>query len=154
LDGLVQNVLVRDCDILYARGQGHTGGHAAFSIVCDNHGDVRNIRFEDIRVEENIEIKNLELIVTEGQRYGQNNRPGRIKGVYLKKIQWANADKPFVIAGIPSSNNMVEDVTFDNCRVAGRLLTNLSEADFQVEFARDIKFIPSTKMTRPILSKE
>jgi len=153
-DGLVQNVLVRDCDILYARGQGHTGGHAAFSIVCDNHGDVRNIRFEDIRVEENIEIKNLELIVTEGQRYGQNNRPGRIKGVYLKKIQWANADKPFVIAGIPSSNNMVEDVTFDNCRVAGRLLTNLSEADFQVEFARDIKFIPSTKMTRPILSKE
>jgi hypothetical protein len=49
---------------------------------------------------------------------------------------------------------MVEDVTFDNCRVAGRLLTNLSEADFQVEFARDIKFIPSTKMTRPILSKE
>jgi hypothetical protein len=90
LDGLVQNVLVNNCDILYASGQGHTGGHAAFSIVCDDHGDVRDIRF----------------------------------------------------------------VTFDNCRVGGKLLTNLSDADFQVEFAKDIKFIPSTEMKRGILSKE
>ncbi len=154
LDGLVQNVLVQNCDILYARGQGHTGGHAAFSIVCDNHGEVRNIRFEDIRVEENIEIKNLELIVTEGQRYGRNNTPGHVKGVYLKNIQWENAEKPFVIAGTPFNTNTVEDVTFDHCRVAGKLLTNPSDADFQIEFAKDIKFIPSTKMTRGILSRE
>jgi len=155
LEGLVQNVLVQNCDILYARGQGHTGGHSAFSIVCDNHGEVRNIRFEDIRVEESIEIKNLELIVTEAQRYGQRNpRPGHIKGVYLKNIQWENADKPFVIAGIPFNNHMVEDVTFDNCRVAGKLLTNPTDADFQIEFARDIKFIPSTKMTKKIRSNE
>jgi hypothetical protein len=155
LDGLVQNVLVQNCDILYARGQGHTGGHAAFSIVCDNQGEVRNIRFEDIRVEENIEIKNLELIVTEAQRYGQSNpRPGHVQGVYLKNIQWENADKPFVIAGIPFNKHIVEDVTFDHCRVAGKLLTNPSDADFQIEFAKDIKFIPSTKMSREILSKE
>ena len=155
LDGLVQNVLVQNCDILYARGQGHTGGHAAFSIVCDNHGDVRNVRFEDIRVEENIEIKNLELIVTEAQRYGQSKpNPGHIQGVYLKNITWENADKPFVIAGLPFNNHIVEDVTFDNCHIAGKLITNLSDADFQVEFAKDIKFIPSTKMKKGILSKE
>jgi hypothetical protein len=106
-------------------------------------------------VEESIEIKNLELIVTEAQRYGQRNpRPGHIKGVYLKNIQWENADKPFVIAGIPFNNHMVEDVTFDNCRVAGKLLTNPTDADFQIEFARDIKFIPSTKMTKKIRSNE
>jgi hypothetical protein len=155
LDGLVQNVVLKDCDILYARGQGHTGGHAAFSIVCDNHGDVRNIRFEDIRVEENIEIKNLELIVTEAQRYGQSRpTPGHIKGVYLKNITWENPDKPFVIAGLPFDDHIVEDVTFDHCRVAGKLLTNLSDADFQVEFAKNITFIPATKPTKPILSKE
>jgi hypothetical protein len=141
IDGLMQNILVKNCDILYARGQGHTGGHAAFSIVCDNEGDVRNIRFEDIRVEENIEIKNLELIVTEGQRYGTNNRPGRIEGVYMKNIHWENPDKPFVIAGIPFDNHIVEDVTFDNCYVGGKLLTSMKDADFQVEFAKDIKFV-------------
>jgi hypothetical protein len=154
LEGLVQNVKVQNCDILYARGQGHTGGHAAFSIVCDNHGDIKNIHFEDIRVEENIEIKNLELIVTEGQRYGHSNTPGHIKGVYLKNIQWENGDKPFIIAGLPFNNNIVEDVTFDNCRVSGKPLTNLTDADFQIEFAKDIKFIPSTKMTKEIISKE
>jgi hypothetical protein len=155
LEGLVQNVLAQNCDILYARGQGHTGGHSAFSIVCDSHGEVRSIRFEDIRVEENIEIKNLELIVTEAQRYGQGNpKPGHIKGVYLKNIQWDNADKPFVIAGIPFTNHMVEDVTFDNCRVAGKLLTNPSDADFQIDFSRGITFIPSTHTTNKILSNE
>jgi hypothetical protein len=143
LNGLVQNVLVKNCDILYARGQGHTGGHAAFSIVCDNNGDVRNIRFEDIRVEENVEIKNLELIVTEGQRYGKNNTPGHVQGVYMKNIHWENGDKPFVIAGIPTGNHIVEDVTFDNCYVAGKLLTSMKNADFQVEFVKNISFTQS-----------
>ena len=141
IDGLMQNILVKNCDILYARGQGHTGGHAAFSIVCDNTGDVRNIRFEDIRVEENVEIKNLELIVTEGQRYGTNNPPGRIEGVYLKNIYWENPDKPFVIAGLPFDDHIVDGVTFENCYVGGKLLTNVKDADFQVEFAENIKFI-------------
>lgn len=141
IDGLMQNILVRNCDILYARGQGHTGGHAAFSIVCDNTGDVRNVRFEDIRVEENVEIKNLELIVTEGQRYGTNNPPGRIEGVYLKNIRWENPDKPFVIAGLPFEDHIVDDVTFDNCYVGGKLLTSKKDADFQVEFAENIKFV-------------
>lgn len=140
--GLVQNVLVKNCDILSARGQGRTGGHSAFSITCDGPSTVQNIRFEDIRVENAIEYKNLELIVTEGRRYGTAG-PGHINGVYLKNIHWANSDKPFVIAGIPT--NYVENVTFDHCYLAGKLLTSMNDADFQTEFAKDIKFIPNKK---------
>lgn len=136
--GKVQNVLAKNCDILSSRGQGRTGGHSAFSIVCDGPSDVRNIRFEDIRVEDEIEYKNLELIVTEGRRYGTDG-PGHITGVYLKNVHWANKDKPFVIAGVP--NHFVEDVTFDNCYLAGKPITGLKDADFQTEFAKDIKFI-------------
>jgi hypothetical protein len=146
-----RNVLVKNCDILYARGQGHTGGHAAFSIVADSRGFLENIRYEDIRVEENVEFKNLELIVTEGTTYGRpRGTPAHIKGVYLKNITW-EADKPMVIAGVPSLPGeqpdayIVEDVTFENCRVAGKLLTSLEDANFQVEFAKNIKFIPSTQ---------
>lgn len=143
--GLAQNVLVKNCDILSARGQGRTGGHAAFSIVCDGPSIVKNIRFEDIRVENAIEYKNLELIVTEGRRYGTAG-PGQINGVYLKNIQWANANKPFVIAGIPT--NYVENITFDHCYLAGKLLTSTNNADFQIEFAKGIKFIPSKAATK------
>jgi hypothetical protein len=137
--GVAQNVLVKNCDILSARGQGRTGGHSGISIVCDGPSDVKNIRFEDIRVEDEIEYKNLELIVTEGRRYGTAG-PGHITGVYLKNIRWANANKPFVIAGVPT--NFVQDVTFDNCYLAGKLMTSMDSGDFQTEFAKDIKFIP------------
>jgi len=137
--GYAQNVLVKNCDILSSRGQGRTGGHSAFSIVCDGPSIVRNIRFEDIRVENAIEYKNMELIVTEGRRYGTAG-PGQINGVYLKNIHWANAGKPFVIAGIPT--NFVENITYDHCYLAGKLITSINDADFETEFAKDIKFIP------------
>ncbi len=137
--GFVQNVSVKNCDILISGGQGRTGGHSAFSIVCDGPSNVQHIRFEDIRIENQIEYKNLELIITEGRRYGVAG-PGHIKGVYLKNIRWENPNKPFVIAGVPSF--LVEDVTFDTCYLAGKLLGSMSDADFQVEFAKDIKFLP------------
>ena len=140
--GLVQNVLVKNCDILMASGQGRTGGHSGFSIVCDGPSIVQKIRFEDIRVEALIEYKNLELIITEGRRYGTGN-PGQVKGIYLKNIRWENAGKPFVIAGVPG--NILEDVTFDHCYLGGKLLTGFADADFQMEFSKDIKFIPAKK---------
>jgi len=142
--GTVQNVLVKNCDILSARGQGRTGGHSALSIVCDGPSEVKNIRYENIRVEGEIEYKNLELIVTEGRRYGTAG-PGHIDGVYFKNIYWTNKDKPFVIAGIPT--NFVTDVTFDNCYLAGKPLTAFKDADFQTEFSKNVKFIPA-KITR------
>lgn len=145
--GTVQNILVKNCDILMASGQGRTGGHSGFSIVCDGPSTVQNIHFEDIRVEDQIEYKNLEIIGTEGRRYGTKG-PGHIKGVYLKNIYWANADKPFVIAGVP--NYLVEDVTFDNCYLNGKPLTGFKDADFQVEFAKGIKFLPS----KPIVNSK
>ena len=101
--GPVENVLVKNCDILYARGGGATDGHSGFSIVCDGPAIVQNIRFEDIRVEEQVEFKNLELITTQGTYYG-TGPAGHIKGVYLKNIRWENKDKPFILQGISSIN--------------------------------------------------
>ena len=139
--GPVENIFVNNCDILYARGGGRTNGHSAFSIVCDGPALIRNIHFEDIRIEENVEFKNLEFIVTDRKLYG-TDPPGHIKGVHLKNIQWENKTKPFIINGY-SQDNMVEDIIFDNCRVGGKLLTNFNDADIRSNgFVRDIKFKP------------
>ena len=89
---------MKNCDILYARGGGGKGGHSGFGIVSDGPARVQNIRFEDIRVEKNIEFKNLEFIITDGKMYGIDP-PGHIKDVYLKNIQWGNPSKPFIING-------------------------------------------------------
>lgn len=135
----VENVLVKNCDILYARGGGMSGGHSGFSIVCDGPAWVQNIRYEDIRVEEQIEYKNLELIVTPGKYYG-DEPPGHIRGVYLKNVRWENSGKPFIINGF-SPDNMVEDITFDNCSVGEKVLTDASDADFRLnELTKGIKF--------------
>ena len=141
--GVVENIKVTNCGILSARGSGRTGGHAAFSIVCDGESQVKDIYFEDIRVEAAIEYKNLEIILTEAERYG-NGRMGSISGVYLKNVSWENAFKPFTIVGHPT--RYVENVVFTNCYVGGKLLTGVEDADFQMEFTRDIMFVPGGKV--------
>jgi len=137
--GPVENVFVKNCDILYARGGGRTNGHSGFSIVCDGPALVRNIHFEDIRIEEQVEFKNLEFIVTDGTLYG-TDPPGHIKGVWLKNISWENSGKPLIISGY-SSTNMVEDITFDHCSVGGKILRGISDADFRINsFTKNITF--------------
>lgn len=136
----VQNIKVRNCDILYARSGGMTGGHSGFSIVSDGPAWVQNVWYEDIRIEEQIEFKNLELIVTPGKYYGEDP-PGHIKGIYMKNISWENTEKPFIISGF-SADNMVENVIFDHCTVGGKILTDTTDANFIInKFTRDIKFI-------------
>jgi hypothetical protein len=137
--GPVRNVFVKNCDILYARGGGRTDGHSAFSIVCDGPATISDIYFEDIRVEENVEFKNLELIVTDGTLYG-TDAPGHIRGVHMKNVTWANGTKPFILSGF-SAGNKVEDVTFDSCYAGGRLLKKAEDADFRMNrFTGNISF--------------
>ena len=135
--GHVKNVFVRDCDIVRARGGGRTGGHSAFGIVCDGPSKVSNICFEDIRVASDIEFKNLEIIITDGTLYGQGGI-GSINGVHMKDVRWENAAKPFIIQG--HSSQFIENITFRNCYVGGKLITNPEDAVFQMEFVKDINF--------------
>jgi polygalacturonase len=138
--GPVQNILVKNCDILYARGNGRTGGHSAFSIVCDGPAHVQNIRYEDIRVEEHVEFKSLELIISDGKLYG-DDPPGHINGVYFKNIQWENDTKPFILTGL-SNNNAIENVTFDHCNIGKKKIASTADAIFTINpFVKDIKFL-------------
>lgn len=43
---------------------------------------------------------------------------------------------------------LVEDETFDHCFLAGKLLTGFDEANVQMKFAKDIKFIPAKTNTK------
>jgi len=133
----VRDVLVRNCDILIARGGSRVDGHSAFSIICDGPARISNIRYEDLRVEQDV-LKLFELHVTDGTKY-QADPPGHIQGVHLKDIQWA-ADGPIILKGFDAEHR-VEDVVFENCTVAGKRLTGLQNALFSVnEYVRGIRF--------------
>lgn len=137
--GTVENIRMEDCDILQARGSGRTGGHAAFSIVCDGASQVRNISYEDVRVESDIEYKNLEIILTEAERYG-NGQMGSVSDIRLKNVRWENPSRPFTLVGHPT--RFVENVLFEDCYVGGKPLTGLQDAEFQIEFVSGLSFSP------------
>ncbi len=115
---IMENITVRNCDILYARGGTRAGQHSAFSIICDGPATVRNVTFEDIRVEENV-TRLFELNVTDGQFYTRT-APGRIHNVRLKNVQWETS-WPILITGHHAAH-LVEGIAFEGCRVAGQPL--------------------------------
>ena len=131
----VKNVIVRDCDILLARGGSRVEGHSGFSIICDGPAEISNILFENIRVEKS-EIKLFELNITDGTLYGID-KPGHITNVTLKNVEWFN-EGPIIIHGF-GPNNRVQNVTFENCTVAGKPLKTLENKIFSInEFTDNI----------------
>lgn len=135
--GEVKDILVNDCDILKADGGGMTGGHSAFSIVCDGAADVHDIVYDDIRTTADIDPKNLEIIITDGNMYGPDD-PGQIHDITIRNVNWANESKPFIIQGY--EDHIVRGITFENCTLAGKPLKSTSDAIFKIEKAEEISF--------------
>jgi hypothetical protein len=132
----IKNVTVRDCDILLARGGSRVEGHSGFSIICDGPAEISNILFENIRVEKS-EIKLFELNITDGTLYG-DDKPGHIRDVILRNVEWFH-EGPIIIRGF-GQNNRVQNVSFENCTVAGLPLKKLEKKIFSInEFTDGIK---------------
>lgn len=122
----VSNVVVRNCDILLARGGSRVDGHSGFSIICDGPAVISNILFEDIRVEKS-EIKLFELNITDGTLYGEDP-PGHIRDVIIRNVNWHH-EGPIVLHGF-NENHKVQNVLFENCQVAGKPLSELQSKLF------------------------
>jgi polygalacturonase len=129
----IEDILVKDCDILLARGNNAFGGHAAFSVNCDGPAEIRNIRFENIRVGKNVD-KNFQLAINDAS-YANELRstiggdslkhlvaaPGHIQGVSLKNIEW-EGNGPIILWSY-NEQHRVEDICVDGCTVEGKPLT-------------------------------
>jgi hypothetical protein len=134
----VENVIVKDCDILYALGDNKIGGHSAFSIICDGPAKIENIKFEDIRVEENV-LKLFELNVSDGQIYTMAP-PGSIEGVRLKNIKWER-DAIVILWGY-DENHLVEDISFEGCTIAGKPFEGLDYKYLTInKFVKNVKVL-------------
>jgi hypothetical protein len=132
----ISKIIVRNCDVILARGGSRVDGHSGFSIICDGPATISNVLYENIRVEKS-EIKLFELNVTDGTKYG-NGPPGHIGNIRLKNISWSHMG-PIVLKGF-DENHRVQKVTFENCTVAGKPLRNLKASVMQTgKFVDDVK---------------
>jgi polygalacturonase len=120
-DGDIHGVTVKNCDVVRDYGENSYGGHSAFSVVHRLGGKVHDLVYEDIRVESKIQHKNFELQIT-------STAGGSIDNVLLKDNQWESADHPINLLAL---SNSINNVTFDNCTVAGKKLA--APADITVQ---------------------
>jgi len=134
---VVEDIMIRNCDILQARGGSRVDGHSAFSIICDGPATIRNILYENIRIDEDV-LKLFELHITDGTLYGINPQ-GHIQDIRLKGIRWSSK-RPIILRGFDESHR-IQNITFENCTIEGELLDNPWPELFDVnEYVDDIRF--------------
>ncbi len=133
----IQDITVRNCDILMARGGSRVDGHSAFSVICDGPAVISNVLFEDIRVEEPV-LKLFELNITDGTKYGINP-PGHIRDIHLKNISW-KSERPIILQGF-DEDHRVQNILFENCTIKDQPLTDAGNPLFQInEFVDEVQF--------------
>lgn len=126
----IENIQFKNIDILeHDEDDRNYQGCMAFSV--SDHNLVRNILFEDIRIDDFQEGQLLNLRVLFNEKYSFG--PGRgIKDVTFRNIYYnGQGANPSIIEGF-SETNKIENISFDNIVVNGIRIKSLKEGDIKV----------------------
>jgi hypothetical protein len=135
----IENILFDHINIL-EEDEDDPNYEGCMAITDGDANLVRNVRFQNIRVDDFQEGKLLNLRVVYNKKY--NTGPGRgIKDVYFNNIIYhglCNAQS--VISGY-DANHGIEHVVFRNLRINGHEILNTDSARIKVgPFVKDIEF--------------
>jgi len=130
----VRNVLFQNCDII------HDTGLASLGVHVSDSGTMRDIGFENIRIEDTRNRVCYLAIVKDF--WGRDPERGHIKGVTFKNI--SVVDGPFAKSTLDGAdaNHLVEDVTFQNYCIRGEVVRSALDGDIRIgAFARNVRFV-------------
>lgn len=135
---VIENIVFSDIDIL----EHHEPQMECLGCLCINAGDkntVRNVRYEDIRIEHMEHGKLLDLKIICGK---YNPAPGkRIEKISFKDIYYSEAgEETSQIQGM-GEKNQVCDIVFENLVVRGEKITSAEKGNIYVgEYAYNVIF--------------
>lgn len=132
----VENMTFRNVDIL-EQDEDDPAYQGCMAVDCGDKNLVRNILFEDIRVESIQEGRLFHVRVRFNPKY--DKQPGRgIENVTFRNITYNGVgENPSLIQGL-DAERMVRNVTFENVVINGNRMKNLK--DFVTnEFIKDIR---------------
>jgi polygalacturonase len=113
----IKNVTFRNCDLIHVEGPEGT-----FTIHNGDRAFVKNIRYEDIRVEDSrgylIDFKILE------SRYSKDESRGYIDNVHFRNITVEGEIFPTSIIMGFDKNHMVTNVILENFKIHGKKITS------------------------------
>ncbi len=132
----ISRLRFENCDVLH--------GMACRGVLGLKVGDramVSDVVFDNIRVED-ARIQLLELVI-DRDMFSKDERRGHIRGVVFRNVSLLGGE--FVhstMAGFDAAH-CVEDVTFENLRIHGRLITNTVDGKFQTNaHVKNVRFLP------------
>lgn len=135
----IESIIFKNIDIL-EQDEDDPDYEGCMALSVGDFNLVRNIRFEDIRVDDFEEGKLFSLRVFYNKKY--NTGPGRlIEGIYFKNISYnGNNLSPSVISGYDTAHG-IRDITFENLVINGKLILDAKAGNIHVgPFAENIRF--------------
>jgi hypothetical protein len=141
---VIEDLLFKNIEIL-EHDEDDPTAEGCMAIQAGDMNLVRNVRFEDIRVDNFQEGKLLQLKVALYDKY--NAAPGRgVENIYFKNISYNGLNNSSSIINGLDKDHLVKDVTFENLRINGKLISSVDEANIKVgEFAKNVTFKNSVK---------
>lgn len=132
---VLENITVRNVDIL-EQDEDDPYYQGSLNIDCGDKNIIRNILFENIRVESIQDGRLFCLKVLFNPKY--NKAPGNsIEGITFRNITYNGiGENPSLIKGI-DENHGVKDVTFENVFINGKRMENI-DGFITNEFIKDI----------------
>ncbi|HMO25399.1 MAG TPA: glycosyl hydrolase family 28 protein, partial [Tepidisphaeraceae bacterium] len=155
----VENLRFRNIDIIYSGHNpmsGMTAGvnhpfnernrDAAMSVWNVDNADVKDVIFEDNRVEHADRLVRLSIL--QNQFSGSGNQRGTVSDVTFRNVTSGAGANVLDITG-HSRNHQVRDVTFENLRIGGQLISGPDEVRYVTNaHARNVRFVtPTTEKT-------
>ena len=126
----IQDVLFSNIDILN-HDEPQIGYQGCMSINVSDENLARNIRFEDIRVEDFEQGQLVNLRVTFNKKYAK--APGRgIENVYFKDITYNGSRANISIISGYNESRAVKNVVFENLTINGKTITTADSGRFHV----------------------
>ncbi len=145
---VIENIVFQDCDIIHA-------SIAALNIDNHGHAIIRDIRFEDIRIEmddgspepvlqrehdqvykdpsDGTHVPMLALFQVTKSFYARTEEYGHIKDVLLKDITIIGDQPPRSSICGHNAEHMVENLVIENLRFGDQVITDLESGNFEIE---------------------
>ncbi len=135
----LENIRFKNIDIL-EHDEDDPEYQGCMAISDGDYNLIRNIWFENIRVDDFEEGQLLNLRVIFNKKY--NTGPGRgIRDVYFKNISYLGANISASVIGGYDKERSVRNITFENLRINGKRMMNATSAHIQKgEFVQQLIF--------------
>jgi polygalacturonase len=133
----IKDITFRNCDILSVHGWG-----AAFSINNADRAVVRDVLYEDIRVEHHFtHLINFRVVRS---RYGRDAERGHIRNIVMRNIDVTltpfNAGYTVSHIGGLDADHTAEDITIENLCQDGEKVTDGDQIELFTRHAKNIVF--------------